>query len=140
MHSFPKHSHNIVAISSYVCTEVCLKSFHIHTVQAEITDEIIDLLENETLPITFTCQAVGEPVPNISWHFNSAVINASDASKYNISNSNNGIVVKSFLIIMNVQSSDVGTYTCYAENIIGSDRSSGVLTVNGKYICILLLY
>ena len=41
-------------------------------------------------------------------------------------------VVVSSLTITNAQSSDVGTYTCHAENIIGSDRSSGVLTVNGN--------
>ena len=42
----------------------------------------------------------------------------------------------SLLTIMNTQSSDVGRYTCFAKNIIGSDRSSGVLTVNSKNIYI----
>ena len=40
----------------------------------------------------------------------------------------------SFLVIINTQSSDVGTYTCEAQNVIGTDQSSGVLTVNGKYV------
>ena len=103
-----------------------------HLVQAEITDEVPDLLVNETNEITFSCQAVGEPVPDISWYFNAVMINVSDASKYNNSDTVNGTVVNSLLTIMNAQSSDVGTYTCYAENIIGSDQSSGILTVNGK--------
>ena len=33
---------------------------------------------------------------------------------------------------MSVESSDVGTYTCNATNVVSSDTSSGVLTVNGK--------
>ena len=93
------------------------------------------MLENETNPITFSCQAAGEPVPSISWYFNGVMINESDASEYNVSDSLNGIVVASSLTITNAQSADVGTYTCHAENIIGIDRSSGILTVNGKDIC-----
>ena len=45
----------------------------------------------------------------------------------------------SFLVIINTQSADVGTYTCEAQNVIGTDQSSGVLTVNGKYAANQLL-
>ena len=102
-----------------------------YIVQAEITDGIIDILDNETNLIIFSCQATGEPIPTISWHFNGAMINVSSTSKYNISNTSNGAMVTSALAIVNAQSHDVGTYTCYAENIIGTDSSSGILTVNG---------
>jgi len=61
------------------------------------------------------------------------MMNVSDISKYNISSSVNGTVVMSSLTINNTQSSDVGTYTCQAENIIGIDRSFGILTVKGKH-------
>ena len=101
--------------------------------------DVVDSLENETNPITFSCQAIGEPVPNISWYFNGAMIDVSNGSKYIIFNSSNGTMVISLLTIMNTRSSDVGRYTCVAENVIGSDQSSGVLTVNGKLICFLLL-
>ena len=104
-------------------------------VQAEITNGLIDILHNETNPITFSCEAIGESVPNISWYFNGEMIDVSNASKYIISNSSNGTMVISLLTIMNTQSSDVGRYTCVAENIIGSDQNSGILTVNGKQIC-----
>ena len=44
----------------------------------------------------------------------------------------NESIIESTLVIINAESSDVGTYTCEAENIIGIDQSSGILTVNGK--------
>ena len=89
------------------------------------------MLENETLPSIFTCRATGEPVPNITWYFNDIMIfNVSD-TKYNISASKNGTVVTSIFTIKSAQSSDVGRYTCFAENFIGNDQSSGVLTING---------
>ena len=113
----------------------CINFFCIPVVQSEIIDEVTDLLENETLPSTFTCEATGEPVPNISWYFNDSTLLVSDASKYSISNSLNGTVIKSLLTIVSAQSSDVGKYTCHAENIIGTDRSSGILTINGKFVC-----
>ena len=104
-----------------------------YIVQAEIIGEVTDLLENETLSSTFTCLAVGEPVPNISWYFNDVTLIVLNSSKYQISNSINGTMIESFLTIISVQSSDVGKYTCRAENIVGMDQSSGILTVNGKW-------
>ena len=93
------------------------------------------MLENETNPTIFSCQATGEPVPSISWYFKGVVINVSDTSIYNISNTMRETIVTSSLTITNAKSSDVGTYTCQAENIIGIDQSSGILTVNGKVCC-----
>ena len=102
-------------------------------VQAEVISDVADLLENETNPVIFSCQATGEPVPCLSWYFKGVMINVSDANKHNISNTLNETKITSVLTISNVQSSDVGTYTCQAENFIGIDRSSGILTVNGKF-------
>ena len=105
----------------------------LYSVPADITEDVTDLLENETNPVTFICVATGEPVPTISWYFNNILLDVSD---HNISSTVNGIVVESLLTIFNAQSSDVGTYTCHAENFIGTDRSSGILTVNGKLLYI----
>ena len=63
------------------------------------------------------------------------MINVSDTSKYNISNTTRETVVTSSLTISNAKSSDVGTYTCQTENIISIDQSCGILTVNGKLCC-----
>ena len=111
-----------------------------YIVQAEVIIDVADLLENETNPIIFSCQATGEPVPSISWYFKGVMINVSDTSKYNISTTLNEIIATSLLTIINAKSSDVGTYTCQAENIIGIDQSSGILTVNGKFSCKVTIY
>ena len=84
--------------------------------------------------MTFICQAVGEPVPTISWNFDGTIINISDTSKYSISNSINGTEVTSSITILNTQSSNAGMYTCKAENFISTNKSSGILTVNGEYV------
>ena len=47
----------------------------------------------------------------------------------------NESIIESTLNIINAESFDVGTYICEAENMFGTDQSSGVLTVNGMYVC-----
>ena len=93
------------------------------------------MLENETNPTIFSCQATGEPVPSINWYFKGVMINVLDVHKYNICNTLHETIVTSSFTISNVKSSDVGIYTCKAENIIGIDESSGILTVNSKSCC-----
>ena len=100
-----------------------------------ISDEIRDQMES----VTFLCQAVGEPVPDISWYFNDVMINISDnSSKYMIvSRSLNITTTENTLTVYNITSSDVGTYTCNASNIIGSVTSSRILTVTSEFLYIL---
>ena len=112
-----------------MCLESCF-----YIVKAEVLS-VSDVLENETNPATLNCQVTGRPVPSISWYFKGVMINVSNTSKYNVSNTKRDTTVTSLLIISNVQSSDVGTYTCQAENFIGTDQSSGILTVNSKLHC-----
>ena len=112
---------------------LCSFTAHIVLVQPEIIVELLDQLENETNPTSFTCQATGEPAPDISWYFNGVMINVADTNKYMImSTSINTTTTENTLTVYNVTSSDVGTYVCIATNELGSDRSVGVLTVNGK--------
>ena len=61
------------------------------------------------------------------------MVDMSDSSKYSSLSIPLDETTISFLVIIHVQSSDVGTYTCEAENIIGNDHSFGILTVNGVY-------
>ena len=90
---------------------------------------------NQEEYVTFLCEAVAEPVPDISWYFNDVMINVSDnSSKYMIvSRSLNITTTENTLTVYNVTSSDVGTYTCNASNIIGSVVSSGILAVTSKF-------
>ena len=89
---------------------------------------------NEGDTASFTCQADGEPLPTINWYFNSAPLDQMNTSKYMFAHRHLVTYVVDILNIMNVQSSDVGTYTCNATNVISSDTSSGVLTVNGELL------
>ena len=107
------------------------------SVAPEIILQLTDLLENETNPTQFMCQVTGVPVPYIKWYFNAVMISLSNNSKYNSSSmALNESIIESTLSIINVESSDVGTYTCEAENIIGTDQSSAILSVNGEYILV----
>ena len=101
----------------------------------------MDQAHNEGGAAFFTCQATGEPFPNISWYFNGVLVDEADTMKYTISEmSLNTTSINNTLTIMSVESSDVGTYTCNATNVISSDTSSGVLTVNGKFYHLILRY
>ena len=92
-----------------------------------------DQTKNEGDTTSFTCQATGEPVPTISWYFNGVLLDDAATMKYTISEiSLNTTTISSTLALRNVESSDVGTYTCNATNVLSSDASSGILTVNGE--------
>ena len=90
--------------------------------------------QDEGAAASFACQATGEPVPIISWYFNGIPItNDIGVDKYDISETSvNTTTINSTLTIISVKSSDVGTYTCNATNVVSSDTSSGVLIVNGE--------
>ena len=88
--------------------------------------------QNEGFIASFTCQADGEPLPTISWYFNDAPLDESNTAKYMIANRTIPNANMNILNIMSVESSDVGTYKCNATNVVSSDTSSGVLTVNGE--------
>ena len=88
---------------------------------------------NEGESASFTCLATGRPVPTISWYFNNTLL--ANGTKYTISETSvNTTTISSTLTIMSVESSDVGTYTCNATNVVSTDTSSGVLSVNGEFI------
>ena len=101
-----------------------------------VTSEMMDQTHTKGNMVTFTCQATSEPISNniISWYFNGIPVN--ESNKYHISTQQllNYATVTNTLTIMSVESSDVGTYTCYATNGKSTDNSSAVLSVSGMYI------
>ena len=113
------------------------------TVIPSIENSINNEVRAHTETGLFSCRAVGEPAPNISWYFNDVMINVSDnSSKYMIvSRSLNITTTENTLTVYNVTSSDVGTYTCNVANVIGSATSSGILTVTSKFkaVCMYMV-
>ena len=96
--------------------------------------ELMDETQNERGIAFFTCQADGEPLPTISWYFNGILLDESNTAKYMITERPIRTTTNSVILnVMSVQSCDVGTYTCNATNVVSSDTSSGVLTVNGEF-------
>ena len=95
------------------------------TVSPVIISDITDISDNESDLAVFICQAVGQPIPNISWHFNDVMI--SNSSKYMIvSNSLNTTTTENTLTVYNITSGDVGVYTCTATNVADNDTSNGM--------------
>ena len=93
----------------------------------------MDVTQTEGGIASFTCQTDGDPLPTISWYFNGAPLDESNTTKYTITERQIPTTTNiDILTIMSVQSSDAGTYTCNATNVVSSDTSSGVLTVNGE--------
>ena len=86
---------------------------------------------NEGGIASFNCQASGEPLPTISWYFNGLALDDSNTAKYMITDRMLPNANMSVLNIMDVESSDSGTYTCNATNVVSTDTSFGVLIVNG---------
>jgi len=100
-----------------------------------VTPKAINLTLNEGDEAFFTFQASGTPIPNITWYFNGAPVERTNINKYMISEiSFNPTTKNSTLKIMNVELSDIGTYTCDAVNLLDSEIGFAVLNVNGKYI------
>ena len=108
----------------------------IFAVSPSINNSVKSEVTSHNENVSFLCQAVGEPVPDISWYFSDVIINVSDnSSKYMImSRSLNITTTENTLTVYNVTSSDVGTYTCNSSNIIGNATSSGILTVTSKFL------
>ena len=92
----------------------------------------MDQTENKNGIVSYTCQADGEPLPTISWYFNGDPLGSADTSKYMFIDRLLASSVMSVLNIRNLEASDAGTYTCDATNVISTDTSSGILTVNGE--------
>eukprot|EP00794_Sanderia_malayensis_P006833 gene6833-7601_t len=94
--------------------------------KARITMKPSDASVVEGTSATFTCEAKGNPKPDISWLHNDKKI-ASD-------NKNIKIIENIGLEIKKVSASDNGTITCIADNIIGHVKASSNLIVFAKPI------
>ena len=109
----------------------------LYCILLDISPEVANQTINEEDTALFTCQATGTPIPNISWYFNGVPVDETNTMKYMISEMLlNTIAKRSTLTVMNVEPSDIGTYTCEAANFASIDTSSGVLTVISKDVIV----
>ena len=109
-------------------TIICFEKTYNNLFYITVSIPVITKFTNDRSDVeNFTCQAVGDPVPDFSWYFNDVMINVSDnSSKYMISSrSLNITTTENTLTVYNVTSSDVGVYTCIATNTQGNDTQHG---------------
>uniref|UniRef100_A0AAR2KQZ6 Hemicentin 1 n=1 Tax=Pygocentrus nattereri TaxID=42514 RepID=A0AAR2KQZ6_PYGNA len=90
----------------------------VHTHPA-FTELLGDVALNKGEQLLLTCGAIGIPPPKITWSFNNNIIPA----YYDHVNGH------SELVIEHVSKHDAGTYTCVAENRVGSIKSLGFVYV-----------
>ncbi len=105
-----------------------------------------EVLGGSDLHVTFSCEAIANPVHNISWSYEDAngnIVNniittsSMSTSKYQIFAE--GINFGQ-LTVLSVIYNDRGTYTCTATNTVGSVVDSGSLIVQGRHLFSLLDY
>ena len=84
--------------------------------------------------VTFVCVASGNPNPSISWNRGDSVLsNDSRVTIYEDLVTENAMTfVQSILELCSAEQADAGQYSCIAENTLGNDTASFMLTVNAQ--------
>ena len=84
--------------------------------------------------ITLVCVAYGDPNPSISWNRGgTALSNNSRITIFEVLMTESGATfVRSILELCSVEGADAGRYSCFADNTLGNDTASFVLTVNAQ--------
>ena len=82
--------------------------------------------------ITLVCVAYGDPNPSISWSQGDTVLsNNSRITIFEELVTENGVTfLRSILVLCSAEEADGGQYSCFADNTLGNDTASFVLTVN----------
>ena len=90
--------------------------------------------------VIFVCVAYGDPSPSISWNRGgTALSNNSQITIFEELLTESGATfVRSILELCSAGQADAGQYSCFADNTVGNDTASFVLTVNpqGKYFTV----
>ena len=86
---------------------------------------------NLAMPVTFTCQATGQPIPTITWQFNDTKLTFPHPEYKINSTLLNSTTISGSLTVQQITSSEVTLYMCIASNQVGVVNSTGILTNNG---------
>ena len=83
--------------------------------------------------ITFLCVASGNPTPSISWNREDTVLNNdSQVTVYEELVTENEVTFLQSILELCAEEADAGQYSCFANNTLGNDTASFVLTVNAQ--------
>ena len=88
----------------------------------------VTLTVNEGGSASFQCSASGNPLPAVAW---SKLDNSSEVIQSAVS--------RGKLQLKHVTGSDAGLYQCSATNILGNSREVVRLTVNGKFLLMMMI-
>ena len=104
-------------------------------VAPEITEHPKYTTATEGLNLTFSCNAIGNPVPTFSWTINGSAVNTTADPRIGLSSDNKQ------LTITNVRRTDSGNqYRCVANNSIGNVTSNAATLTNIKCKYYLALF
>lgn len=78
--------------------------------------------------ITFTCIAIGRPIPTVTWFHDDVIV-------HSVSNSLPNPYTTAALLNIDAVPSNNGAYRCVAFNSHGNDFADTLLIVIGKYEC-----
>ena len=103
---------------------------------------------NENMAVTFTCQATGNPPPEITWMRNRAPLDQSNPQvtlrepKTELYSTGGGVnfIVSQTLTLDNTMDADSGIYTCVASNEVTSVTQNFELFVQGESELLVCVY
>ena len=81
--------------------------------------------------LTLVCQGHSLPKPKVTWLKKDSVLDLK-STKVSSQSTRVGFAFKDQLTIRDIQSSDIGTYSCVASNYLGNTSVSITLTTKGK--------
>ena len=93
----------------------------------EITQGPVYVARKVEESVNFTCNATGEPLPDITWSRDIGGVIMEQPGDITITDVTDGMTIQSQLMLTNLKQSDFQNYTCNATNTFGSDSVTALL-------------